>query len=436
MNAINRTIGCIAILLSWCVTPATAEEFKLHSFKKLQLSDVFFCEGATFGDVNRDGIMDLVSGPYWYAGPSFADRREYYEPKPYDTKGFSDNFFAFVHDINEDGWNDIVIVGFPGKEAWWFVNPQGKAGHWTRHLILDVVDGESPTLTNLTGDERPEFICNHAGCVGYAEMPKDDPTQPWKFRPISEDRKYQRFTHGMGVGDLNQDGRLDVMQKEGWWEQPPDGAAGQLWKFHAVDFAIPREPPARKGGAQMYAVDLDGDGDNDVVTSKDAHGYGLAWFENVGQEGDEIQYREHLIMGAKPGENDFRVVVSHLHAVDIADIDRDGVPDIITGRRGNPNGPSALYWFQTKRDGGKVRFVPHRIDMQSGVGTQVVVGDFSGDKWADIVVGNKRGTFAFTHDVEEVDRQTWEAAQPQPAAGKASVSATISPQTNEERLTN
>jgi hypothetical protein len=219
------------------------------------------------------------------------------------------------------------------------------------------------------------------------------------------------------------------MQKEGWWEQPADGSTVELWKFHAVDFAIPKEPESRKGGAQMYAVDLDGDGDNDVVTSKDAHGYGLVWFENTGRDGDEIKYREHLIMGAKPDENEYGVVVSHLHAVEIADIDHDGVPDIITGRRGNPNGPSALYWFQTKRDGGKVRFVPHRIDRNSGVGTQVVVGDYNGDQWDDIVVGNKRGTFAFTHVVKDVDRHTWEAAQPKPSKERPAVTAKTSAST-------
>jgi hypothetical protein len=165
----------------------------------------------------------------------------------------------------------------------------------------------------------------------------------------------------------------------------------------------------------MYAVDLDGDGDMDVVTSKDAHGFGLSWFENTGSDGGQISFREHSIMGAKPAGNDYGVVISHLHAVEVVDLNRDGIPDIITGRRGNPNGPSALYWFETQRDRGQLRFVPHKIDLNSGVGTQVVVGDYSGDGWADIVVGNKRGTFAFKHIVKEVDRPTWEAAQPRPA---------------------
>jgi hypothetical protein len=411
------SIVCIGLQVAFVACAPAEDKFKLHSFDKLQLSDAFYCEGASFGDFDRDGVMDIVSGPYWYAGPSFSDRHELYDPKTYDVKNFSDNFFAFPHDVNLDGWTDIVMVGFPGKEAWWFNNPQGKPGHWERHLILDIVDGESPMLAELTGDDKPELICNHDGCVGYAEQPAGGPTQPWKFHPISEDRKYQRFTHGMGVGDVNQDGRLDVIQKEGWWEQPLAGSGDKLWKFHEVDFAVDRDPKGRQGGAQMYTVDFDGDGDNDIVTSKNAHGFGLAWFENTGNEGNEVKFREHMIMGTQPEDNEYGLVFSGLHAIAVADIDHDGVLDFVTGRRGSPTVPSVLYWFQTKRDGGTVHFAPHRVDAASGVGTQVVVGDLNGDKWDDIVVGNKRGTFVFTHQVKDVGREQWEAAQPKREKG-------------------
>jgi hypothetical protein len=217
----------------------------------------------------------------------------------------------------------------------------------------------------------------------------------------------------MGVGDVNGDGRIDVLQKEGWWEQPALGSSEEFWKFHPVKFT-------GLGGAQMYVFDVDGDGDNDVVTSKAAHGYGLAWFEHVGKEGDEIKFKEHRIMGDKPEQNEYGVAVSELHALAIADMDHDGVPDIITGKRWWSHSekapgalePALLYWFKTSREGKKVRFIPYRIDSNSGVGTQVVAGDINGDKLDDVIVGNKKGTFVFTHTAEKVDRRKWEAAQP------------------------
>jgi hypothetical protein len=88
-------------LVLFLVTRAVAaEQYKLHSFQKTQLSDQFFCEGASFGDFNRDGAMDIVSGPFWYAGPTFTERFEFYPPKPFDIANYSDNFFAFSYDVD------------------------------------------------------------------------------------------------------------------------------------------------------------------------------------------------------------------------------------------------------------------------------------------------------------------------------------------------
>ncbi len=434
----------IAVYLALIIAPAAtlaqgAEQYTLHSFQKSQLSDQFFCEGAHYGDFNRDGAMDVVSGPYWYAGPKFTARHEFYPAQPFDINGYSKNFLAFTHDINGDGWTDILVVGWPGEESWWFVNPQGKPGHWPRHVFFPVVDNESPEFTDVTGDGRPELVFCTGGQLGYAEIPGGDPTQPWKFTAISPKRDYQRYTHGLGVGDINGDGRQDILEKNGWWEQPPAevGAASraapsgpprlggptgdrpEFWTFHEFSFSQP-------GGAQMLVFDVDGDGDNDVVTSKAAHAYGLAWFEIVAGEDGAITFKEHRIMGASAEENDYGVAFSQLHALALADMDGDGIHDIVTGKRywahqdKDPGSldPVVLYWFQTVREGGTVRFIPHRIDANSGVGTQVATGDINGDKRPDIVVGSKKGTFVFIHQVEEVDREKWEAAQPVPKHAK------------------
>ena len=400
-----------------CCCCLLSQPHRLHTFQRLQLSDQFFCEGATSADINRDGHPDLISGPFWYAGPDFTDRKEYYAANPFDIKGYSDNFFAFSCDINGDEWPDILVVGFPGKEAFWYANPQdnsgpqGKAGHWKRHLAFAVVENESPTFLDLTGDGRPELVFNTGGRLGYAEIPSDDPTSAWQFHPISPERGYKTYTHGLGIGDVNGDGRADLLEKKGWWEQPATLTEAE-WTFHEVPFS-------EAGGAQMYVYDLDGDGDNDVVTSKHAHGYGLSWFENT-IEGSVRKFVEHSIMGDESEENDYGVVFSQLHAIEMADIDRDGIKDIVTGKRfwahqgKDPGGhdPAVSYWFKTVRDAGKVRFIPYPIDRNSGVGTQVVVSDLNGDSWPDLVVGNKKGTFALLHHAKEVDHNAWEKAQP------------------------
>src|SRR4051794_40579752 len=141
----------ILALLTISYRAEAAEKHTVHTFEKLQLSDQFFCEGANIGDFNHDGVMDIVSGPYWYAGPKFTERHEFYPPSPFNIAGYSENFFAFTYDVNHDGWTDIIIIGFPGKDAWWFANPQSKSGPWERHVILPVVDDESPTFKDVTG---------------------------------------------------------------------------------------------------------------------------------------------------------------------------------------------------------------------------------------------------------------------------------------------
>lgn len=96
------------ILVGWLlaigfVSVASADDHLLHSFERRQLTDQFTCEGANAADLNNDGHVDLIAGPYWYAGPDFTERAEIYAPQAFHIDGYSDNFFAFAHDFNADG---------------------------------------------------------------------------------------------------------------------------------------------------------------------------------------------------------------------------------------------------------------------------------------------------------------------------------------------
>lgn len=197
---------CLTALV---ITASAADS--IPRYRKLQLSDQFLCEGSTFGDFNRDGKIDVVAGPYWYEGPDFKKRHEFYPAAPFDPLKYSDNFFAFAHDFNGDGWSDIFVLGFPGVDASWFENPAGKGAAWRRKVVYLPVDNESPTFGDLLGTGQPALLCTSAGRIGYAVYDAKDPGRPWTFKAISPPGAWQRYTHGLGLGDANGDGQPDIV---------------------------------------------------------------------------------------------------------------------------------------------------------------------------------------------------------------------------------
>jgi hypothetical protein len=403
------TTRLAGILLAASLASASAADV---AFTKRTLTERFVAEGCAVADFDRDGHADIAAGNAIWHGPDFGRQTEFTPPAdnpsgpaktPYDpARGYSDYFLAFAHDFSGDDWPDILVYGLPGGPAHVFVNPRGAAGHWERSVVIDVADGESPGLVDMTGDGRPELLVHSRGQLGYAEFDRARPLGPAAFRPITprspeNDKRYSRYTHGYGAGDMNGDGRPDILTKDGWFEQPA-GASAATWPFHPGPFGA----PGGRGGAQILATDVDGDGRADVITSYDAHGCGLGWI----RQNADGSFTEHRIMGSRPEENDQGITFSQLHALALADIDGDGLPDIVTGKRRwahgvkgdvDPNAPPVLYWFRLDRSGaGGPRFVAHEIDADSGVGTQVTVADLDGDRRPDIAVANKRGVFAFT----------------------------------------
>ncbi len=390
------------------------------SFTKQTLTKDFVAEGVAVADFDHDGHMDVAAGGFIWYGPDFQRKGSYTPPlvhasglnkTPYNgATGYSDYFISYAYDFNGDGWADILVYGFPGDPAYLFINPQGKGGDWAKHAIFDVADGESPALADVNGDGKPELLVHSSDAVkkggksggqfGYAEVDWSNPTGKARFRAITakspaNDQKIFKYTHGYGAGDVNGDGRVDILEKDGWYEQPKDLSSGEPWKFHPVKFA-------GHGGAQMYVYDVNGDGRPDVITSEHAHGYGLSWFE----QNADGSFTQHKLMGETKADAPLGVNFSQVHAIELVDVNGDGLKDIVCGKRRwahgtkgdvDPNDDPVLYWFELKRDGkGGASYVPHLIDADSGVGTQFWTGDLNKDGKTDVVVANKHGVFVFT----------------------------------------
>ncbi len=420
-----------AFVVSQFFISVIAEEFEIIEFETKQLSDRYFSEGANGGDIDGDGIIDVVYGPYWYRGPSYSERFEIYPPVEQDRNRYADNFFSWVYDFDGNGKSDVFVVGFPGTPAYLYQNPDSDLnsasedvdstataspmGHWQKYQVLDWVSNESPQFLDLVGDEIPELVCTRDGFFGFAAFDPKDPFETWVFHPISERIAPPRFGHGLGVGDVNGDDRMDIIFSGGWFEQPEGAPASTRWKLHPVAFST------SYGGADMHAYDVDGDGDSDVLTSHAAHDFGLGWYENQGEVDGEIRFEHHLIMGDQPNQNRYGLVVSELHSVALTDVDGDGLKDLVTGKtywshhRQSPmwDAPPSVYWFRlTRNDDGEIDWVPHLAGDQSGIGRQLSVCDLNQDALPDFVIGGMKGAHVLIQKKRVVDRKTWEASQP------------------------
>jgi hypothetical protein len=444
LGVLIPSLAIVPALTAGADAPAAGKTTSI-TWKKIVVDTKFRAEGVAVADINKDGKLDIIVGDVWYEAPDWK-MHVIRKDRAFDPAVYSESFCVFVDDINGDGWPDVIIVPFPGKAIHWYENPRGKDEPWKEHLICESCCNESPQYADLTCANRevPAKVEGIDAKVKVGLMPNTRPSkrvlvmgvqakgkehegqmcwlapgknpyEPWEIHPISEPSIPERdgkavaeiegqkvtvnfkipgkeipgtfrFSHGLGIGDINGDGRPDVICPNGWWEQPLHDD-GRPWKFH----------PANLGGAcaDMHAYDIDGDGKADVISSS-AHNFGI-WchHQRIGKDGQPFFVEEVL----------FKDLIAQTHALVCTDVDGDGVKDLVTGCRWWAHGPkgdtgerqkAVLYWFQGKKGAdGLVRFIPHLIDEDSGIGTQFVVTDLDGDGIPDVIVSNKKGVYAF-----------------------------------------
>jgi hypothetical protein len=388
-------------LMPTLATVPAGEEGKSSSeitWKKTVIDRVFRSEGVAVADVNKDGKMDILTGEAWYEAPDWK-MHEITKLGDYGDglRGYSNSFCCWTEDINGDGWPDLIVIRYPGKPCYWYENPKGKAGPWVEHEIWHSACNETPQYVDLFKTGKRVLVMGfqpkgakvdaHEGQMAWF-APGKDPTQPWEMHPISEPSKPGKevpgtfmYSHGLGVGDVNGDGRPDVICTGGWWEQPAKDT-GEPWTFHAANLG--------DACADMFAYDMDGDGKADILSSS-AHKFGIWWH----QQRSGTEFIRHDL---------FKDLVSETHAMHFVDINGDGLKDLVTGKRWWSHGraepgsdkASMLYWFEARKDkDGMTTFHPHEIDNDSGIGTQFAVADVNGDGLLDVVTSNKKGTYLF-----------------------------------------
>jgi hypothetical protein len=373
------------------------------NFRLQKLMPYYYSFSAAAADVDRDGNVDIVSGPFIFYGPDFTKAREFYAAQTFNpSTDFSPNWVSFAGDFTGDGWPDVLVSSTGNSKL--YVNPQGEARRW--NVYDNPIPGASEIVVakDIDGDGKPELVFGAQGAMRYAKPDPAHPNGPWLVTQISEAGTYT--AHGVGAGDINGDGRVDILNPYGWWEQPAKGTEG-LWKYHPQAFGR-ASGRGSEGGAEMAIYDVNGDGLNDVVTSLQAHVFGLAWFEQKRDASGAISFVQHMIADDYSTKNAGDVTFSEPHGSTSADMDGDGIPDFIVGKRyfshhesfldPDPYGAPVVYVYRTVRNPkapGGAEFVPELVHNQSGAGSQILAVDLNKDGVMDLVTSTTSGAYAF-----------------------------------------
>ncbi len=346
-------------------------------------------EAAEVADVNRDGRLDIISGENWYEqttpgkdGPRWI--KHHFRDLPF-IAGYLEDLGDLAIDVNGDGYPDVVTSSYWDSPLAWWENP-GKSGKpWVKHEIEKNCGGiEFSFLVDIlnTGKAQqllPQFGNSKFPLTWYEIVGKGADAH-WVGHAISD----QSYGHGIGAGDVNGDGRTDIITPKGWFEAPPDPRTGK-WIFH----------PEFDLGATgfIYTMDVNGDGLPDLVTSL-GHDYGIFWYEQKKDAQGNRTWEKHVVDNAW----------SQAHAVTIADLKGDGKPVLVTGKRyyahehdKGANEPLGVYWYDRVQTAYGLAWRRHTIDYstRTGGGMQVQVVDIDKDGDLDIVVGGKSGLFFF-----------------------------------------
>ena len=371
-----------AVLLLLClgIVPSRGQVSDEIPFRKHTL-DLGRNETCAVADLNGDGRLDIISGESWYEAPSWRKHRFRRFPT---LNNYIDVFSDLPLDVDRDGKTDIVSVSYMSRKMAWFRNPGRSQAEWKESIIDSGAPVEFAFLVDIDNDGNatevlPQFGGRDNGTAWY-EVVEEGSAASWLKHEVDE----RSFGHGIGAGDIDGDGRNDILTPKGWLKAPSDPRAGR-WEYRP-------EYDTEGHAGFLFVHDVNGDGLNDIVTSM-AHDYGIFWLEQAAPGTAGARWTKRLIDDAW----------SQAHAMTMIDLTGDGRPELVTGKRlFAHNGHDAggrealgLYWYEQTRSSSQwVRHIIH-YGGRVGGGMQIPVVDVDADGDLDIFVAGKGGVFLF-----------------------------------------
>ena len=366
-----------------------------------------FPESCSVFDADGDGDLDITCGRNWYEAPDFK-KHEMYVSGSAQWSLAHDHSLEIPLDVNKNGHTDVVFSNCQVvKGVAWFENPGKPDTKWkyTKFHHAGNIEGVIPG--DIDGDGDADLAIDHwspKGNKGVTWFESID-RAPWLVEHVVGKIG---DTHGRGLGDVNRDGRLDIITDRGWYENP-ERSTEDRWQFHPDYRMVVIDEPRMTGpSGPIFALDVNSDGLNDILAGT-GHDYGLFWLEQSIDGAGNRSFRHHWI------ERDF----SQFHAAALADLNEDGKPDLITGKRlfphngGDPGAyePLFVFWYDIQ-DGKFARHVISYNHLQwypwqknrnappqyaPCVGMKICVADLDGNGKPDIVVAGRTGLYAFYH---------------------------------------
>jgi hypothetical protein len=358
-------------------------------WKRVWVSDETY-ESAGVFDVDGDGVLDIVSGAFWYQGPDF--RKKHFIGEVKAAGEYFDDFSTIALDVNGNGRTDFITGGWWGNTLRWRENPGDLMKQWTEHVIAEVGNIETTRAWDIDGDGRIEILPNTPSNpeVAYYKLITDaNGKGTGAFRKVT----VYRFPkggegHGLGCGDVAGNGRMDIVLATGWLEAPADPERG-TWIWHP-DF--PKPPWGWAASVPMLVADVNGDGRNEIITGN-GHGYGLWWSERKA----DGTWVHHPIDPYNAQYHDLQWI----------DIDGDGKPELVTGKRhrahcGNEAGEwddLGIYYFKWTGEGFAKQVIDYGpIGEAKGCGIHFAVANLRGTGRLDLVAPGKDGLYVYFNE--------------------------------------